>query len=158
MNLYRSSVILSGRSSITQFNILHGQWFGGESFERYSFERCDTTYEFEIKFKLRTRDPNGVIFWAGNPLALDKTLALKIKDSKLELSFAENEPYRYKKAVDDNVWHTVELKFNRGGITLILDHVPRPVSSTKLTRCLSMIFNCPFCNEMFILNRKQTKN
>ncbi|CBY33610.1 unnamed protein product [Oikopleura dioica] len=114
------------RSSFSQFNIVHGQWFGGESFERYSFEKCDTTYEFEIKFKFRTRDPNGVIFWAGSPDTLDKRLALTIKDSKLELSFAKNEPFRYKKAVDDNVWHTVELKFNRGGITLILDHIPRP--------------------------------
>ena len=113
---------------------IDGKWYGGNSYGRYKFPDLQKTTQFEVGLKFRTMDPEGSILWVGSEDERESksvSLSLVILDGKLILSYGQEKIY--KKTVNDQNWHTVIIKFNRGSLSMTVDDGPGGyVSSEKL--------------------------
>ena len=102
--------------------IIDGRWYGGNSFEKFNFGALSITSQFDIGLKFRTRDPEGLLLWVGSADAA--ALSVVIFNGELELSYGK-EPKKLSiknsLVVNDQKWHTVVIKFNRGALSMTVD-------------------------------------
>jgi hypothetical protein len=113
----KSNVFICLVRNIDRLEIIDGKWFGGNSFQKYEFENIQETSQFEIGLKFRTTDGNGVLLFVGNA---EKSLSLMMYNGVLELVLG-TEKINDLTIVDDNQWHIIKIKYNRGDFSMIVD-------------------------------------
>lgn len=117
---------------IDRMEVIDGKWYGGNSYGHYKFQDLLKTSEFEVGLKFRTVDPEGLLLWVGSAReSKSVALSLVIFNGQLELSYGQ-EKIEDKSFVNDQNWHTVNIKFNRGSISMAVDEGPNKYVSTKL--------------------------